>query len=152
MKHIIIILSGVFFLIISNQVNAQGCIAIRTTGGSLCTMQHPEDGSTPKNDAWQLNIGDRYFKSFRHFIGTTEQKQRQKEQTEVINHVNTLNISVARNINSRLSISVGSPILANAPFAKISFWQRGSFFNTFFWYRRYEYCIVSLDARSKRCT
>ena len=36
-----ILLGALFILFISNKVNAQGCVAIRTTGGSLCTMDHP---------------------------------------------------------------------------------------------------------------
>jgi hypothetical protein len=112
-KHIIFILTGVLLVIASNRANAQGCVAIRTTGGSLCTMQHPEDGSA-QQDAWQLNVGYRYFKSFRHYIGTEQQKERLAEHTEVVNHVHTLNLSLARNINNRLSLSVGFPVLANA--------------------------------------
>jgi hypothetical protein len=112
-KHIIFILGTIAILFTANQVNAQGCVAIRTTGGSLCTMQHPgEEGA--HQDAWQFNIGYRYFKSFRHFVGTEEQKERLEEHTEVINHVHTMNLSLARNINSRLSLSVGFPVLANA--------------------------------------
>jgi hypothetical protein len=111
-KHLILILTTAVFIITSNHVNAQGCVAIRTTGGSLCTMQHPDHEVTAQ-DAWQLNIGYRYFKSFRHFVGTEEQKERLEEHTEVVNHVHTLNVSLARNINSRLSLSVGFPVLAN---------------------------------------
>jgi hypothetical protein len=117
-----ILLSAFFILFISNKLNAQGCVAIRTTGGSLCTMQHPEEKIV--NDAWQFNISDRYFNSFRHYVGTVEQKQRLQQHTEVINHVNTTNISISRNLNNRLSISVGFPILATSRSQRANFGNR----------------------------
>jgi hypothetical protein len=107
----------------SNQVSAQGCVAIRTTGGSLCTMQHPGEGEH-QQDAWQFNIGYRYFKSFRHFVGTEQQKERLEEHTEVINHVHTMNLSLARNLNNRLSLSVGFPVLANGRSQRARFGNR----------------------------
>jgi hypothetical protein len=122
-KQIIFILTTAVFVITANQVNAQGCVAIRTTGGSLCTMQHPEDG-TIHQDAWQMNVGYRYFRSFRHFVGTEQQKERLEEHTEVVNRVHTLNVSLARNINSRLSLSVGFPVLANGRSQRARFGDR----------------------------
>lgn len=112
MKQLFPALFVALFCGISNDANAQGCIAIRTTGGSLCTMNHPEEKI--KEDAWQLNIQNRYFNSFRHYVGTEQQKQRLEEHTEVINHVNTLDISIARNLNKRVSLSVDFPILDNS--------------------------------------
>jgi hypothetical protein len=111
MKQIITILLCAFLVITTNNVNAQGCVAIRSTGGSLCTMQHPEEKTA--NDQWQLNIGYRYFHSFRHYVGKEEQKERLEEHTEVINNVGTVDISIARNITPRLSFVVGFPVLAN---------------------------------------
>jgi hypothetical protein len=109
------LLSAFLLLLINNHLNAQGCIAIRTTGGSLCTVQHPDETTTEtKPDAWQLNISNRYFNSFRHFIGTVQQKQRLKEHSEVINHVNTTDFSVSRDLNRRLSLSIGFPILSTS--------------------------------------
>ncbi len=109
------LLTGIMILVFSCRVNAQGCVAIRTTGGSLCTMLHADSNATnAKHDLWQLNISNRYFNSFRHFIGTTEQKQRLQQHTEVINHVNTTDISIARDLNNRLSIAFDLPILDNS--------------------------------------
>ena len=62
---------------------------------------------------WQLSINNRYFKSFRHFIGTDEQKQRLAQQTEVINHQYTTDITIFRLINPRWSIMLDMPIEAN---------------------------------------
>jgi hypothetical protein len=109
------LLSTFLLLLVNNYLHAQGCVAIRTTGGSLCTMQHPDEmASETKPDIWQLNISNRYFNSFRHFVGTVQQKQRLKERSEVINHVNTTDFSVSRDLNRRLSLSVGFPILSTS--------------------------------------
>ena len=89
-------------LFISGLVYSQGCVAIRSTG--VCTMDHHMGDSITKN--WQLNAGARYFKSFRHFRGTVEQKERLVNQKEVINWQNTLDLSLARQFNRRWSVSL----------------------------------------------
>ncbi len=96
--------------IYANKINAQGCVAIRSTGG-VCTMSHAEQMDTLSK--WSLNMNNRYFKSFRHFVGTEEQKQRVDNGTEVINHSYTLDVSLTRNINKWWAIAVDAPILAN---------------------------------------
>ena len=111
--------------VIWNNVNAQGCIAIRTTGGSLCTMNDTEnEDNQVVHNKWQLNIGYRYFHSFRHFVGKVEQKERVKEHTEVINDVSTLDFSVSTNLTIRLSLTVGFPVLANARSQRARFGDR----------------------------
>lgn len=117
-----LILFTALFLISINQLKAQGCVAIRSTGSNLCTLQHPEGGSTYKG--WQLNMGYRYFKSFRHFVGTEEQKQRLEQHTEVINHQHTLDLSVVRYFSNRLSLVVGLPIVGNSRSARSHYGNR----------------------------
>jgi len=126
MKQIFsILLSACFTIIFSNKSNAQGCVAIRTTGGSLCTMQHPDSAvEKSADDLWQLNISNRYFNSFRHYVGDVQQKQRLQQHTEVINHVNTVNFSISRNLSKRLSLSVGFPILATSRSQRANFGDR----------------------------
>ncbi|MEO6637362.1 MAG: hypothetical protein ABIN25_03730 [Ginsengibacter sp.] len=114
MKSIFIILLSGLLIINSTNSHAQGCVAIRSTGGSICTMQHPEAEGKTGQDLWQVNFGYRYFNSFRHYVGTVEQKQRGEQKTQVINNVGTLDLSLARNINNRISLAVGIPILANS--------------------------------------
>ncbi|WP_241558635.1 hypothetical protein [Paracnuella aquatica] len=60
---------------------AQGCVAIRGTGTVCTKMSHIEE----ETRGWQLNTNYRYFKSFRHFKGREEQKERLVQNTEVIN-------------------------------------------------------------------
>ena len=76
-----------------------------------CSMEHP--GEEAAASGWQLNVSHRYFKSFRHFKGDEEQKERLIENTEVVNWQHSMDISVLRNFNNRWSLSVGIPLLAN---------------------------------------
>lgn len=105
MKQLLTILT---LVIISHVSNAQGCVAIRSTGSS-CTLQEPHEDNTN----WQFNANYRYFRSFRHFKGEQEQKERLEQNTEVINYSHSLDLSIVRKLNSRWSLSLNMPILAN---------------------------------------
>src|SRR6476660_3545000 len=87
----------------------QGCVAIRSTGG-FCTasMNHP------KVSPWVVGINNRYFKSYKHFVGTEEQKQRVEEGTEVINHVFSTELGLTRQFNNRWSFAFFAPLISNA--------------------------------------
>ena len=88
----------------------QGCIAIRSTGGICSKMQDEPDTAS----GWLFNANNRYFKSYKHFIGTEEQKQRIEQGTNVINHQYTLDLSITRLINARWSILLDLPVEANS--------------------------------------
>lgn len=111
MKKIFSILFSALILIISaNNVSAQGCVAIKGSGAS-CMLSHPE--STNKG-GWIFTSGFRYFKSFRHFSGTKENKDRLVQGTEVINHSATVDLSLTRLFNDRWSLMIDAPIISNA--------------------------------------
>ncbi len=105
-----------------SRAGAQGCVAIRTVGG-LNTMQHAgmmhdgmmHEGTTEVKDTskWDLNVSGRYFKSYKHFSGTTENTQRVIEGTEVRNFSRTLDISLVRKINKQWSIGMDLPWVYN---------------------------------------
>jgi len=99
-------------LAILTQTNAeaQGCVAIRGTGTVCAKLSHTE----MDHQGWQLNTGYRYFKSFRHFRGKHEEKERLEKNTEVINWQHTLDLSVVRIFNNRWSVLAGLPLLANS--------------------------------------
>jgi hypothetical protein len=103
MKRILFIIA-IFIVAASQQTNAQGCVAIKGTAG-ICGR--PSDAK-----GWELNLNNRYFKSYKHFIGKEEQKQRVEEGSNVINHVYELDITATRIINSRWSIGMTLPILS----------------------------------------
>jgi hypothetical protein len=109
-QSISLLMSVLFIFILSNKAVAQGCVAIRSTGG-ICTMEHSQHTN---NSQWVLNVNNRYFKSFRHFVGTKEQKQRIANGSEVINHSYTLDLTLTRNLNKWWSFSIDVPIIANS--------------------------------------
>jgi hypothetical protein len=74
-------------------------------------MAHPDEDRT---DKWLFNMGARYFKSYKHFVGTNEQKQRQTLGTEVINHQTAIDLTLTRLLDDRWSVMVDVPILSNA--------------------------------------
>jgi hypothetical protein len=93
--------------------NAQGCVAIRSNGAT-CTMTGHDEASASKAGSWVFTMNSRYFKSFRHFVGTEEQKQRVEEGTEVINHVFATELGITRQFNSKWSFTFYVPVISNA--------------------------------------
>lgn len=100
-----------FFVLISAGVYAQGCVAIRSTGGSCSMPMHHDSVAFQKH--WTFSANNRYFKSFRHFKGKEEQKERLEIGNEVINRQYTLDLVFTRIFNERWSVMVDFPILAN---------------------------------------
>ncbi|HEX7902472.1 MAG TPA: hypothetical protein VF487_01240 [Chitinophagaceae bacterium] len=92
---------------VTNKATAQGCVAIRSNGNT-CSMGNPAMAK-----GWQLNFNNRYFKSYKHFVGTVEQKEREENHTEVINHSYSLDITATRYFNTRWSMAMTVPILSN---------------------------------------
>jgi len=62
-------------LAFSGQVMAQGCVAIRQMGG--VTAISPFDTYNLSKGDFVIGTNYRFFHSWRHFIGTQEQPQRQ---------------------------------------------------------------------------
>jgi hypothetical protein len=102
-----IFLLTIIYMIANHTLYSQGCVAIRSTG-AVCTKQDPHNA--PK---WQFNTSYRYFKSFRHFVGTDEQEQRIAQHTQVINHQHTLNLTLVRHFDTRWSMAIDVPLLMN---------------------------------------
>lgn len=106
---------AIAFLVLINytNVNAQGCVAIRSTGG-LCTMDEHPDSASAAEGSWLLNSNSRYFRSYKHFVGTKEQKQRIALGTNVINHSYTQDLTLTRVFNNRWSFAVDVPVVDNS--------------------------------------
>ncbi|MCC6365602.1 MAG: hypothetical protein IT165_18975 [Bryobacterales bacterium] len=60
---------------------------------------------------WTLTIGYRYQPSFRHFIGTVEQKQREVNRNQIENIYHLLDFSIERQLTPRWSVSASVPVL-----------------------------------------
>ncbi|MEP7376716.1 MAG: hypothetical protein ABI675_25185 [Chitinophagaceae bacterium] len=99
--YIFLLISGLFTQL---KTIAQGCVAIKGTAG-VCSR--PSDAK-----GWELNLNERYFKSYKHFVGTEEQKERIEKHSNVINHAYELDITATRTINSRWSVALTLPIMA----------------------------------------
>ena len=60
---------------------------------------------------WTAGIGYRYQPSFRHFVGTVEQKQRELNRNQILNIYHLLDFSIERQITPRWSASASVPFL-----------------------------------------
>lgn len=108
MKSYFIVIILLFAL--SSQADAQGCVAIRSVGGLGTLMGH---GADPSQKNWILNINNRYYNSYKHFVGDVEQTHRVALGTQVINHAYTMDVAVTRVLNNRWSVSADLPIISN---------------------------------------
>jgi len=94
-------------LFIQSKVNAQGCVAIRSNGNT-CALGKPGEAK-----GWQFNFNTRYFRSYKHFVGKEEQKERVENGTEVINHSLNWDFTFTKALNNRWSVAVNLPLISN---------------------------------------
>src|ERR1700744_3940573 len=95
-------------------VFAQGCVAIRSTGGICAMSEHADTSASADKGYWLYNDNMRYYRSFRHFIGKQEQYQRFTLHNNVINHVYTQDNSFSRVFNDRWTLTVDLPLADNS--------------------------------------
>jgi hypothetical protein len=87
--------------------------------GALCSTSDPkaekpklsEDDSPLSARHWAISIGYRYQHSFRHFVGTREQTQRETQHTQVVNYLNLFDVSLTYKINPRWSLTASLPVM-----------------------------------------
>ena len=100
------------FLIIGKIQNiaAQGCVAVRQMGGmnGLSSSSY----NLAKGE-FQVGANYRYFHSFRHYIGTEEQHQRQELGNAVNIYSHALDINFTYGITERLQAYVTVPYVNN---------------------------------------
>jgi len=128
MKQIQPLLFLTIFTLLLQQAAAQGCVAIRSNGSS-CTMMgyhYDADHKAPAQPAWTLAINTRYFKSYKHFVGTEEQKERVENGTEVINHAFSTELGLTRQLSNRWSLSFFVPVISNARSSMYEHYGNGS--------------------------
>ncbi len=102
-----------FFTVILSQhrLLAQGCVAIRSTGGFCAAGDHQHVDTAAQ---WQFSINNRYYISNRDYIGSAYQKIRQTLGNVVINHAYTMDMTIYRILNPRWTLMLDLPITANA--------------------------------------
>lgn len=64
-----------------------------------------------KPQPWVITVGYRFQPSFRHFIGTVEQTQREVLGTQIRNTYHLFDVAVERQITKRFSLTASLPIL-----------------------------------------
>jgi hypothetical protein len=111
----------VAFAFVANQAKAQGCVAVRQMGGlnPLAT-----NGYTLPKGEFLIGTNYRYFHSFRHYVGTEEQPQRQntgggfdasgKEKGNAVNiYSHAVDLALSYAISDRLQVNLVVPYVNN---------------------------------------
>ena len=120
MKKILII--AILFTAYINQTSAQGCVAVRQMGG-INAMSTISSYNLNKGD-FQVGTNYRYFHSWRHFVGTEEQKQRQntgggigldgKDHGNAVNiYSHALDFNFSYGVSNRLQVNLTIPFVHN---------------------------------------
>lgn len=116
-----------FFILIAlfltgtvQQTLGQGCVAIRSNGNT-CGIAKAGD-----INGLVFNFNTRYFKSYKHFVGKEEQKQRVQEGSEVINHSLSWDFTLSKIVNKYWSFAINLPLLSNARSSKYEHYGNSS--------------------------
>lgn len=95
----------------SLNANSQGCIAVRHMASA--TGNPNSTTSMMKGGQFQFTASYRYLHSFRHFVGTEEQKERIEKGTQVINKSHAFDFGLSYAVNPRLSFALNIPVITN---------------------------------------
>lgn len=107
------ILYSLICLFLANEAFSQGCVAVRHMSCAAANSLSSAEYFKQKNGQWQLSMGYRYFRSYKHFVGDEEQTQRVEQGTQVINLSHALDLGLSYQPNARLSFSLNLPIQYN---------------------------------------
>lgn len=90
---------------------AQGCIAVRGSqmfSGAPFGFMSLEQGGAGR---WEVTSAYRWLHSDRHFVGTDEQEQRHRLNTEVINESHFLDIGIQYRLSERVTLGATIPFV-----------------------------------------
>ncbi len=99
------------FISTTSIIKAQGCIAIR--GNSACSGNFGYSFNLMDGE-FNIQMGYRYFKSFKHFRGDHEETNRVEEGTQVINNSNFLDLTISYAITDRIFANLTIPYVWHA--------------------------------------
>ena len=99
------IIAFAFIFTVSSTAKAQGCVAVKNM--SSCSLGH----DTTQHDSWQLSLNYRYFRSYKHFRGSHEEKHRVEQGTEVINVDNSVLLGASYTLNRDWSFAAIVPYM-----------------------------------------
>lgn len=105
-KYFYCILAFAFIVTLSENVSAQGCVAVKNM--SSCSLNW---GTDQNYSGWQASLNYRYFRSYKHFRGKHEETERVENGTEVINNDNSINLGLTYTFNSKWSVSAYVPYI-----------------------------------------
>lgn len=103
LKFYVLIVAAILLLTF-NLVNAQGCVAVKNM--SSCPLTYD---SLSSGRGLQVSLNHRYFRSYKHFVGSHEETHRVEQGTQVINNDNSINLGVTYTVNPRFSASLIIP-------------------------------------------
>lgn len=106
-----VVLAAAYILTSTTTTLAQGCVAVRHMGSAVPAGS--ADYFKQRTGHWQVSAGYRFFRSYKHFVGDVEQKQRVEQGTEVINISHAIDLGITYLVNQRLSFSVNLPVQYN---------------------------------------
>ena len=104
----ILLLSAVVMLLAS-QARSQGCVVVRGLSGF--GQYNPVDRSFSTSD-WLINMNNRYFKSFRNYMGHDDQHV--QPAGAAVNSVFSTDFAISRMFKKGWSLSLDLPITANS--------------------------------------
>jgi hypothetical protein len=111
MKYLSIAFIALFITVFHFQSAAQGCVAVRQMGG-LGAMSPSGSYNLSKGDI-QVGANYRYFHSWRHFVGTDEQPQRQVLGNAVNIYSHAVDLNLSYGLTDRLQLNVTLPYVHN---------------------------------------
>ncbi|MEP7278851.1 MAG: hypothetical protein ABI813_09435 [Bacteroidota bacterium] len=107
----LLFLTTICLVVVGYSASAQGCVAVREMGG-VTALCGPDSYNLSKGDL-QVGVNYRHFHSWRHFVGTEEQPQRQVLGNAVNIYSHTVDFNLSYGLTNRLQLSVSIPYVHN---------------------------------------
>lgn len=125
MKFLPLLILSLCLLINTTAIHAQGCVAVRQMGGvnTLCGGTASNSYNLGKGE-FQVGASYRYFHSWRHFVGTEEQHERQttgggigpdgKDRGNAVNiYSHAVDLNLSYGLSDRFQLNASIPWVHN---------------------------------------
>ena len=107
-------LSSALLLALSSSpsAHAQGCVAAHTVQPVVSgLLPNDQRAAVDRLHGLTVTVGYRVYNSFRHYVGTVEQIQRETNHNAVVNHVNLFNLDLSYQLTPRWSLIADIPTM-----------------------------------------
>ncbi len=108
----LILISIALTVLFNYHTNAQGCVAVRQMGG-VTALGSPDNSYNLSKGDLQVGVNYRYFHSWRHFVGTDEQPQRQTLGNAVNIYSHAVDLNLSYGLTNRLQFNLSLPYVHN---------------------------------------